>query len=282
MRHAWKCALLLAGCGGAGGIDAGNDASHVYSDGGGPFYSSDGGPDPVVRGAGLGFPAAWASTVAPTSPLVFSVYGATPSWDAIEAAVHVTLRPTGEVVTGTYTHAPKQFGGQDLTFVPDAPLPTLADVKVGFDTCPTCALTDASATGFSTGSHPRVVRVDATSKSDPGYYAKLGLSFSEPMDVDSVRAALSLDAGGAVPFTLDGGGDQRQMTITPSVAVAVTSYFTLTLGACKAASGTALDPASWDSPTETSAHTFSLTLDTAAAMKDGCGPGCLEWQPHVN
>ena len=56
-----------------------------------------------------------------------------------------------------------------------------------------------------------------------------------------------LDESQRLQFALDGGADHQRITITPNVPVAVTKYFTLTLGACKSASGVVLDPASWDS-----------------------------------
>jgi hypothetical protein len=253
--------------------------------------SCSGGNSDLGEAADLGFigdsiamtsPKPFQSLVPLDANLIFEVGVGTSSPSAYEP--NITILPylpgadmgAPPPVTGTFSWKQPTTGPAQLTFIPNAPLTDNTDytVKVRGPSSGATVL----ATGFSTGSRPRVSQLILTI--NPGPAVSLAIFFSEPMDQTSFASHLNALSNGSVlagTLSTSANGDPTLQFTTPSK---IGSSLTVKIdGAVKSAatSGAGLIVQSWDSPTD-SMGAFQYTFTGISTSF----PSTSVWTPTVN
>lgn len=206
--------------------------------------------------------------------------------DRLESDITVTPRGLTTPLAGAFSWN-SGANGYQLTFIPSAPLTDATDFVISVADPQSPSGPPLLHTGISTGSHPRVTRVTLQGPGS-GAGATLAFTFSEPMAEKSVLASATVTAGGQpVSGTLasdpkDTLGRAFVFTVGPGHALPSPIVLHIAAGAmgAQAATGTALDPASWDSPTAAPDGSFQVTftgLDFAAQA-----PIDTFWAPTID
>jgi hypothetical protein len=189
------------------------------------------------------------------------------SWIAIAPRTSL-LSP----ITGGYLWTPTGGpGAYTLHFIPSAPLTDATDYEV--KVVDAIVTTTVLATGFSTGSRPRVSSA-VLSAMQSGAQVFVDVTFSEPMSAATIGPAMSVTAGGApvagtvtqqgpavFRFTFTGGAGGATGAVALDIATSALST-----------TGTALIPDDWDSPTNAGADggtpSFSITFGNGPLTTD--------------
>jgi len=188
------------------------------------------------------------------------------SWIAIAPRTSL-LTP----ITGGFLWTQNPGGDYLLHFIPSAPLADNTDYEVKVVDAP--SNTTVLATGFSTGSRPRVQGAALTAAMS-GAQVYIDVTFSEAMSAQTIGPAVSVSAGGVAVagavtqqgpasfrFTFSGGAGGATGAVALDVATTALS-----------SSGAALLPDDWDSPTNAGADggtpAFSITFANGPLTTD--------------
>jgi len=244
MRFAALFIILLAGCS--------ESASNDPRDFGGPgdlgFAASDMGfvasDASMLNDANLTSPLAWFSLVPLDSTFQFDVnLPKAPS--ELEGYFSIVQRPNMSPLAGAFSWKGTS-GVYKLTFIPSAKLADGADFEVQI------TLPGKPKVGISTGSHPRVRH--ALLAQSGATDMKMTLAFSEPMKDSTFigKLVVTYDSP-AKPITITNFAKVDSTTYSFTIPNGQTLAQPITLGlkpGVQAMTGTALDPKSWDSATD--------------------------------
>jgi hypothetical protein len=272
--------LLLSGCSlHANGFAKipGADGSAYGTDGGGG--SDSGLPDnlpPNTLFARLDQPAPFSSLVQTGTPLVFTVAPGGATQAQVESWIRVVKSGTATPITGGYLWSPIASWAWQVTFLPSAPLDDNADWLVRADD-PRAAPPAVLRTAFSTGSHPRVIRVELTA-------TQASIAFSEPMIPSTLAQLVSVLQGGA-PVAGSLGPDPAApqdasrcaFAFSHSIAGPAADVAVRIAPGAQSASMTPLDPLAWSSPTQMSG---AFLLDLGSIPLNNFSD--VVWEPTVN
>jgi hypothetical protein len=281
-------ALANAGFGTCGGFDSvapggPSDMGRALADGG--AFPSDMGA--VGNGAELVSPMPLSSANPPTTSFVFNVSltGVTP--DEIEPLITITPRSAGSALSGAFSWKETMYGQYQLELLPTGVMnQTDYVVKVGDP----LGHRDLVHTGISIGSHPRVSQVELTSNNMAASVYLL-INFSEAMSATDLAGKLTVTAGaGAAAKPVSGQLTSMPLAGMPDGSVyrfdftsgkGLGSVVTLHVQASAlATSGSALDPADWDSMTVDSTGNFYVDF-TGLQLDSQAGPLTYSFAPTV-
>jgi hypothetical protein len=224
-------------------------------------------------------PAPLSSGVATDVSLVFDV--TTTGSQNLEQVISISPRGKQVPVGGAFTWRSRGGLSYELRFTPSGPLDDLTDyVVVARD--PRNAALELLRTGFTTGSRPRVVKVELHVEQS-GAAAHFLVGFSEPMKHSSLSSSLLAIADDVpTPGTLVATATDMVREVRYDFAAGLVGL-TLPVGVrikpgAVAASGSPLDSHSWDSSTETTPGTFEVIFSAAERDKTAV----YTWTPEIN
>jgi hypothetical protein len=200
----------------------------------------------MLNDANLIAPAAWASLVPLDSNFQFDVNLPRPPAE-LEGYFSIVQRPAGTALAGAFSWKGSS-GVYKLTFIPSAKLADASDFEVLIDG----PLLSKPKVGVSTGSHPRVrhLQLDASGSTDlvltmgfsepmkdSSFVGKIEITYDSPRKAATINNFTKIDAS-TFKLTIPGG----QVLAEPITLILKPGVQGMT--------GTALDPKSWDSPTD--------------------------------
>ncbi len=246
MRFSALITFLLIGCSNGSPFRP-VDLAGPPSDGGAAsdmaFFPSDAS---MLNDANLTAPLAWVSLVPLDSTFQFDVNIPKMPSD-LEGYFSIVQRPAGSALAGAFSWK-GSAGVYKLTFIPSAKLTDATDYEVHIYG----PLLIKPKVGITTGSHPRVrhLLLEPLGSSD----LTLTLGFSEPMKDASFVGKVVVSSGSpAVPVSTTNftkiDASTFKLTVPSGQMLATPIRLDLKPGV-QAVSGTALDPKSWDSPTD--------------------------------
>ncbi|HZS36278.1 MAG TPA: hypothetical protein VFF06_05600 [Polyangia bacterium] len=172
-------------------------------------------------------------------------------------------------------------GAYSLHVIPTAPLDDLTDY--GVRVIDQRVFRTALATGFSTGSRPRLSSATLNAQS-AGNKVWIDLAFSEPMNASTVGPALTVSSGGAsIAGTVTSSSGAAYRFDFAGGATGVTGAITLDLASSATAqSGTPLLLDDWDSPTSTGADAGTPFFEIVFPNVPLTTNVSTTWTPTVN
>ena len=245
-------------------------ASNTSSDSGGQTHHSQ---------IELATPAPLSSDVAASAPLVFRVDTLSGKNADCENAISVTAIPSATPVNGHFTWTADQFTGWLATFTPDSAFSVPSELRIAVAPFATCDLQTPFLTGVSIGSHPRVSHIEIAKKASTAI-SIISLTFSEPMQAQSVSTTVSFIANGVtLQGQFEAGSNNASSYVYTLSAPSDASEFTIRAKNTLSSQNTKLDANDWTATTVSSTDgAFEALVSTQSAT---CGLDCWQWTPEV-
>jgi hypothetical protein len=277
---AGSIAAAIGACGGDNAVFQPVDMSNGGSDGGAASdlgSAADGASQSVS--VTLSMPTPWESYVANTTDFEFLLNGSMAP-QALEPFVQIMPYPTGSALSGAFNWVSTGPSAYQLNFLPAALTDStdyVVTVANPFGGNPLLK------TGISIGSNPRVIHVALNVKKNA---ASVGfvVTFSEDMMPNTTSEIVLTANGTAVPATV-----AQQAGSSSIYTLDVTSPHNLAMplvlkvkAAAMAASNMALNPASWDSPTDDGSGNFKWQPTLPSSLDALTADTTWDFAPTIN